>query len=54
MTTMTAQTTTRFEDKAAAALDVLEQAYAYYTPIPRTQAREEQPAEGYVPFYQAA
>ncbi|MDE4174747.1 hypothetical protein PXK01_11320 [Phaeobacter sp. PT47_59] len=42
------------QDKAAAALKDLEQAWAYYTPTPLPQTPEEQPVLGYAPYYQAA
>ena len=40
--------------KAKAALQDLEQAWAYYTPEPLPEAKTDQPANGFVPYYDAA
>lgn len=43
--------------KAKAALQDLDQAWAYYTPEPLTQSRDsaaEQASESFVPYYDAA
>lgn len=43
------------KDKARqAALEALEQAYAYYTPEPLPAAAEAEAVEGVVEYYQAA
>ncbi|ANP37751.1 MULTISPECIES: hypothetical protein [Rhodobacterales] len=49
-----AQTAKLIEDKAAAALKDLEQAWAYFTPAALPQPREEQPVAAYAPYYEAA
>lgn len=54
MTNVVAHTAKRTEEKAAAALRDLEQAWAYYTPTPLPQTRDEQPVLGYVPYFEAA
>lgn len=40
--------------KAEAALQDLEQAWAYYTPDVQPALKDEKPAQGYVPYYDAA
>lgn len=40
--------------KARALLDALDQAGAYYTPEPLPEAKTDQPANGFVPYYDAA
>ncbi|MGR3760431.1 hypothetical protein ACUXV3_09930 [Roseobacteraceae bacterium NS-SX3] len=42
------------KQKAEEALKVLEAAWAYYTPEPLPAAKDEKPAEGFVPYYDAA
>lgn len=40
--------------KAKAALQDLEQAWAYYTPEALTQSKGSETTEGFVPYYDAA
>ncbi|MBE1297281.1 hypothetical protein [Phycobacter azelaicus] len=54
MTNVVTHAAKRTEEKAAAALQDLEQAWAYYMPTPLPQPVKEQPTLGYAPYYEAA
>jgi hypothetical protein len=54
MTNVVTHAAKRTEEKAAAARQDLEQAWAYYMPTPLPQPVEEQPTLGYAPYYEAA
>lgn len=54
MTNVVTHAAKRTEEKAAAARQDLEQAWAYYTPTPLPQPVKEQPTLGYAPYYEAA
>lgn len=42
------------QQKAEDALAHLDQAWAYYEPEPQKAAQDDKPAEGFVPYYDAA
>ncbi len=54
MTVVVKHATKNTEEKAAAALKDLEQAWAYYEPEALPTGQEERSVEGYTPYYEAA